>query len=241
MSTYPEELSVETNSLPVASGPVVISAPLVGGHWLAGNGPSNTSPHRRALIPVDGRAVISQRFAIDWVKLGDDAKTYHGDPLDNRNYYAYGVNALAVADGIVTEVKDGIPQNIPGENSRAVPITLETVGGNHVILNIGNGRYAFYAHLQPGSIRVKVGDKVHRGQVLGLVGNSGNSTEPHLHFHISNASSRLGSEGLPYSLTFFEVEGEGWTWKPSNAKAAPVKHTMEIPLENEVVQFSPAR
>lgn len=241
IGTYPEELSVETNSLPVATGPVIISAPLEGGHWLAGNGPSNTSPHRRALIPVDGRAVISQRYAIDWVRLGDDGKTYHGDPLDNKNYYAYGVNALAVADGIVTEVKDGIPQNIPGENSRAVPITLETVGGNHVILNIGNGRYAFYAHLQPGSIRVKAGDKVHRGQVLGLVGNSGNSTEPHLHFHISNASSPLGSEGLPYSLTSFEVEGEGWTWKPSDAKAAPVKHTMEIPLENEVVQFSPAR
>ncbi|MEO8727346.1 MAG: M23 family metallopeptidase, partial [Acidobacteriaceae bacterium] len=198
IGSYPEELTVETNPLPVSTGPVVISSPLTGDQWLAANGPSNTSGHRRALITIDGRAVISQRFAIDWVKLGPDGKTYHGDQLDNKNYYAYGSDALAVADGIVTEVKDGIPQNVPGINSRAVPITLETVGGNHVLLNIGNGAYAFYAHLQPGSIRVKLGDKVHRGQVLGLVGNTGNSTEPHLHFHISNASSPLGSEGLPY-------------------------------------------
>ncbi|MGH9685220.1 MAG: M23 family metallopeptidase [Candidatus Acidiferrales bacterium] len=237
---YPEELTLETNPLPVHTGPIVITPPLRGDHWVAANGPSNTSGHRRALIPIDGRAVISQRFAIDWVKLGDDGKTYHGDKLDNKNYYAFGVDALAVADGVVTEVKDGIPLNVPGENSRAVPITLETVGGNHVILNIGNGNFAFYAHLQPGSIRVKLGEKVHRGQVLGLVGNTGNSTEPHLHFHISNASSPLGSEGLPYLLRSFEVEGKGWTWKPSDEKGAPEKHTMEIPTENEVVRFPSA-
>ncbi|HEV2421872.1 MAG TPA: M23 family metallopeptidase [Candidatus Acidoferrales bacterium] len=237
LGDYPDELSVETNPLAVHTGPIVISPPLRGDHWLAANGPSNTSGHRRALIPINGHAVISQRFAIDWVKLGDDGQTYHGDKLDNKNYYAFGSDALAVADGIVTEVKDGIPLNVPGIDSRAVPITLETVGGNHVILNIGNGCYAFYAHLQPGSIRVKVGDHLHRGQVLGLVGNTGNSTEPHLHFHISNASSPLGSEGLPYLFSSFEVEGKGFGWKPSEAKDAPEKHTMELPTENEVVRF----
>lgn len=234
---YPEDLAVETAPVSVQRDPIVISPPLRGDHWLAANGPSNTSGHRRALIPIDGRAVISQRFAIDWVKLGDDGKTYHGDPKDNRNYYAFGSDALAVADGVVTEVKDGIPLNIPGPTSRAVPITLETVGGNHVIINIGNGCYAFYAHLQPGSIRVKVGDKVHRGEVLGLVGNTGNSTEPHLHFHITNASSPLGSEGLPYLLPTFEVVGKGWGWKPADAKGAPVEYKMELPLEDDLVNF----
>ena len=241
LGDYPEELSVETDPLAVRTGPVVITPPLRGDHWLAANGPSNTSGHRRALIPINGRAVISQRFAIDWVKLGDDGQTYHGDKLDNKNYYAFGSEALAVADGIVTEVKDGIPLNIPGATSRAVPITLETIGGNHVILDIGNGCYAFYAHLQPSSIRVKLGDKVHRGQVLGLVGNTGNSTEPHLHFHISNASSPLGSEGLPYLLPSFEVEGKGWGWKPSDATGAPEKRTMELPAEDEVVRFPSQR
>jgi murein DD-endopeptidase MepM/ murein hydrolase activator NlpD len=235
---YPEELDLDTLPVAVSTATATISSPLRGDHWLAGNGPSNSSGHRRALIPIDGRAAIAQRFAIDWVKLGNDGHTYHDDKLDNKNYYAYGVDALAVADGVVTEVKDGIPQNIPGENSRAVPITLETVGGNHVIVDIGNGNYAFYAHLQPGSLRVKLGDKVRRGQVVGLVGNSGNSTEPHLHFHISNGNSPLGSEGLPYLLPAFEVEGSGWTWKPSSTDSAPVKHTQEIPLENEVVRFT---
>ena len=226
IGTYPEALSVDSLQTPVSTSVPTITSPLRGDHWLAGNGPSNSSGHRRALIPIDARAVISQRFAIDWVRLGNDGATFHDNKLDNKNYYAYGVDALAVADGVVTEVKDGIPQNIPGEDSRAVPINLETVGGNHVIIDIGNGFFAFYAHLQPGSLLVKLGDKVHHGQVIGLVGNSGNSTEPHLHFHISNASSPLGSEGLPYLLPSFEVEGSGWTWKPSEAKTAPAQaHT----------------
>ena len=112
------------------------------------------------------------------------------------------------------KVKDGIPENVPGINSRAVPITLEMpLAGNHVILDIGGGRFAFYAHLQPGSLRVKLGDKVRRGQVLGLVGNSGNSTEPHLHFHIENVQIRpWAPEGFHlYSLASFqEVVGHGW-------------------------------
>jgi murein DD-endopeptidase len=238
IGTYPEEMTVETAPIPVGRGPIAISSPLRGNHWLAGNGPSNTSGHRKALIPIDGHAAISQRFAIDWVQLRDDGKTFHDDEKDNKNYLAYGNNALAVADGIVTEVKDGIPENVPGINSRAVPITLETVGGNHVILDIGGGHFAFYAHLQPGSLRVKLGDKVRRGQVLGLVGNSGNSTEPHLHFHIENGSSPLGAEGLPYSLASFEVVGNGWGWKPTDAKGPAEVHKNEIPLENEVVNFT---
>lgn len=237
IGTYPEELTIETAPIPVRRGAIAISSPLRGDHWLAGNGPSNTSGHRRALIPIDGHAAIGQRFAIDWVRLRDDGKTFNGDEKDNKNYLAYGTEALAVADGVVTEVKDGIPENVPGIDSRAVPITLETVGGNHVILDIGGGHYAFYAHLQPGSLRVKLGDKVRRGQVVGLVGNSGNSTEPHLHFHIANASSPLGAEGLPYSLASFEVVGHGWGWKPADAKGPAEMHKNEIPLENEVVNF----
>jgi peptidase M23-like protein len=238
IGTYPDEQTLETTAIPVGHGPIAISAPLRGDHWLAGNGPSNTSGHRRALIPIDGHAAIAQRFAIDWVRLRDDGKTFHDDEKDNKNYLAYGNDALAVADGVVTEVKDGIPENVPGINSRAVPITLETVGGNHVILDIGGGHFAFYAHLQPGSLRVKLGDKVRRSQVLGLVGNSGNSTEPHLHFHIENANSPLGAEGLPYSLASFEVVGHGWGWKPADTTAPAETHKNEIPLENEVVNFA---
>jgi hypothetical protein len=123
---YPEELSVECGGAVVAKAPVVISPPLRGGEWLAGNGPSNTSGHRRALIPIGGGAHIAQRFAIDFVQLRQDGRTFTGDAKDNKNYRCYGAEALAVADGVVAAVKDGIPENVPGANSRAVPITLET-------------------------------------------------------------------------------------------------------------------
>jgi murein DD-endopeptidase MepM/ murein hydrolase activator NlpD len=113
---------------------------------------------------------------------------------------------------------------------------LETVGGNHIIMDLGGGRFAFYAHLQPGSLRVKNGDKVRRGQVLGLVGNSGNSTEPHLHFHISDANSPLSSEGLPYVFPSFEVQGRGWGWKPG-ASPTTEKRKDEMPMELEVIRF----
>ena len=239
IGSFPEDMSLETSPVPVRQKPVVISPPLRGGEWLAANGPSNTSGHRRALIPVAGRAHIAQRFAIDWVRLREEGRTFTGDAKDNKNYRCYGAEALAVADAIVASTKDGIPENTPGLNSRAVPITLETVGGNYVILDLGDGRYAFYAHLQPGSLRVKVGDKVRRGQTIGLVGNSGNSTEPHLHFHVSDANAPLASDGLPYQLMEFEIQGKGMGWKLSSAPATAEKRRMEIPLENEVVRFLP--
>jgi len=227
-------LVVESARVAVKNGPVLIGPPLKGGEWLAANGPSNISGHRRALVPVEG-AHIAQRFAIDWVRIREDGKTWKGAKEDNASYLAYGAEAIAVADASVVAVKDGIPQNTPGENSRATPITLETVGGNHVVLDIGGGKFAFYAHLQPGSIRVKAGDRVKRGDVLGLVGNSGNSTEPHLHFHITDGTSPLGSEGLPYVLEWFEKEGEGFGWKPDN-KPAQMRR-MEMPMQNAVVRF----
>jgi hypothetical protein len=237
----PDEFVVECAHIPVRKEAVAISPPLRGSEWMAANGPSNSSGHRRSLIPVGGGVHIAQRFAIDWLQLREDGTSFAGDRLDNKNYRCYGQDALAIADAAVVAVKDGIPENVPGATSRAVPITLETVGGNHVILDLGSGRYAFYAHLQPGKIQVKLGDQVKRGQVIGFVGNSGNSTEPHLHFHVCDANSPLSSEGLPYGFTSFEVQGQGgiesghFAWKPSSA---PVQHTNELPLQNQVVRFS---
>ena len=117
-----------------------------------------------------------------------------------------------------------------------MPITLETVGGNHVIIDIGGGHYAFYAHLKPGSLRVKVGDRVKRGQVIALVGNTGNSTEPHLHFHISDYPSPLGSEGMPYGYDAFEVVGSCRNFTSCDRSAPVVRHG-EIPLANTLVRF----
>ena len=80
-------------------------------------------------------------------------------------------------------------------------MTLDTMGGNLVVLDLGSGLFAFYAHLQPGSIRVKAGDKVQKGQVIGRVGNSGNGNAPHLHFQVSDRPSLLLSDGVPLSST----------------------------------------
>ena len=217
---------------------VVIGPPLRGGAWLAANGPSNESGHRRALLPIAGTPAIAQRFAIDYVRVDTLGRTLSGDRARNENFYAENAEAIAVADGIVVATKDSIPENVPGPTSRAVPITLETVGGNHVILDIGGGRFAFYAHLRPGSLRVKLGDRVRRGQVLGLVGNSGNSTEPHLHFHISDGNSPLGSEGVPYVHESFELIGRctgpltGCSRLP-----APEQRRREMPAANMIIRF----
>ena len=234
--------SVRTQQLdgavvPVTAQAVAIGPPLRGGPWFTANGPADLSGHRRSLIPISGAPSIAQRFAIDFVKMGDDDKTFKGDQLKNESYYAEGNDALAVANGTVVEVKDSIPENVPGVNSRAVPITLETVGGNHVIIDIGGGYYAFYAHLKPGSLRVKLGDKVKRGQVVGLVGNTGNSTDPHLHFHISDANSPLGSEGVPYRLDSFEIVGHCGALSGNCQRSAPVARKGEQPLANTLVRF----
>jgi murein DD-endopeptidase MepM/ murein hydrolase activator NlpD len=212
----PTEWTVKQRLSVRSEAPIVIGPPLAGARWIAVNGPSNTSGHRGALIPVAGRAFIAQRFAIDWVQLAvSGGGTSLGDTKKNASYACYGAKALAVADGTVVEVKDGIAENVPGISSRAVPITLETIAGNHVVLDLGGGHYALYAHLQPRSLRVKAGERVKRGQVLGLVGNSGNSTEPHLHFHIADAPGGLAAEGLPYAFDF----------------------SKRLPLEKEAVDF----
>jgi murein DD-endopeptidase MepM/ murein hydrolase activator NlpD len=138
----------------------------------------------------------------------------------------------------VASIKDGIPENVPGPTSRAVPITLETIGGNYVILDIGGGQYAFYAHLQPGSLRVGVGDRVRRGEVIGLVGNSGNSTEPHLHFHIGDGNAPLASEGLPYLIDEFTVRGQSAGFGAEfSMYPAPQRRTRQIPMANELIRF----
>jgi len=216
-----------------------IASPLRGKNWQAANGPSNTSQHRRALIVLDGSPHIAQRYAIDWVQVGADSKTFRGDPKDNRSYHCFGVEAHAISSGTVVEIKDGIPENTPGAKP-VVPITLETVAGNHVNLDLGGGVYAMYAHLQPGSIRVKLGDRVTTGQVIGLVGNTGNSSEPHLHFQLMNRNSPLGSNGIPYTLASYKLLGKmGGSEETPKVEllSAPTMQQKEIPMEDEVVDF----
>ncbi|HEY4133295.1 MAG TPA: M23 family metallopeptidase [Gemmatimonadaceae bacterium] len=222
----------------------VAITPPVRGEWAAFNGPGNSSGHRRLVLGLEGRTAIGQRFAIDYLQVDSAGKSLRpgSDPLKNSSYYAYGTELLAVADGIVVETKDSIPENVPGANSRAVNIDMVTVGGNHVALDIGGGHYALYAHVQPGSLRVKVGDHVKRGQVLALLGNTGNSTEPHVHFQIADGPTFLSSEGVPYAFSSFEVVGRcGIAMGPPPSiqcgHSQPVVVKQGMPLQNEIVRF----
>ena len=126
--------------VPIPSGePLVIDPPLRGDRWVAANGLSNKSKHRRALYAVDGKARIAQRFAIDWVKLGPDGQLFHGDAKHNESWYCYGAEALAIADATVVSLKDGLKENIPTTSERAVPMTLETISGNYILLDLARG------------------------------------------------------------------------------------------------------
>ena len=238
------ERLLEAGRIQVRPEPALtLGPPLRGGGWLAAVGPSNSSGHRRTFITLDGRPRIAQRFAIDFARLGESGLPFEGDPKKNESWYGYGQEVLAVADGVVASVQDGIPENVPLSPEMAIPIDVSNAGGNYVILKLEDGRHAFFAHLKPGSLRVKLGDRVTRGQVLGLLGNSGNSDAPHLHFHVTDADSPLGSEGQPYAFESFEIEGRIESLDPILAgQPAKLDRTREsrrreVPVENVVVRF----
>ena len=205
----------------------LLGPPLEGSNWLAEDGPSNDEDnhHRRGVVILDGAAVNSRRYAIDWKKTLNGA-SFSGDAKDVHSYYAYGQSVLAVANGRVVAARDGLPDNIPGHGAAfhpAVPITLETVAGNTITLDLGGGEFAYYLHLLPGSVRVKTGDRVRRGQVLGRVGASGDAREPHLHFEVTTSPRLLAGEGVPYLIDRYRCQG---ALRPH-----------ELPLDHSVVTF----
>lgn len=219
-----EELLVDVDSAQAAA----LGPPLLGDEWLASN-ISNDSHHRRALLTFSGELRVPQRFAIDWVRVGADDRSFSGDPSENLNYHAYGAEVLAVAEGVVVRTNDGVDENIPGET----PGPDVEPGGNFVVLDIGGDQQVLYAHLIPGSLRVQTGEAVKRGDVIGLLGNSGNSTEPHLHFHVARvinlqSLSALDAIGLPFVHESFVIQ-----------RNRPVlgERQLELPLDRAVLQF----
>ncbi|MGC2275011.1 MAG: M23 family metallopeptidase [Candidatus Binatus sp.] len=219
--------------------PIVIHSPLRGKNWLAANGPSNTSPHRRAMLPVNGLPHIGQRYAIDWIQLGDDGKTFTGDEHDNKSYHAWDQEIHAAADGKIVEVKDGIPENVPNSGKLAVQMTYDTLAGNHIIEQLNEDHYAAYAHLRPGTIKVKVGDTVHAGDVLAHLGNTGNSSEPHLHFQVCDAPSFPASEGLPFAIDQYTYDDYKLDKAPKPLLTIKSSHPMtkQEPMEDELDSF----
>ncbi|MET4683329.1 M23 family metallopeptidase [Brevundimonas faecalis] len=179
-----------------------LGPPLKGADWAPTHNAGEDAHHRVGLLAMDGSARIARRYAIDWKRQRDGA-WFDGDETDVRAYHCYGQPVVAVADAIVVMANDGFPDNRPRTRdgfTLAVELTLQSVGGNVVTLDLGDGLFASYAHLQPGSVEVRVGDRVRRGQVLAAIGNSGDSRWPHLHFQVSDGPGLLGSEGVPYVI-----------------------------------------
>ncbi|MCR2810904.1 MULTISPECIES: M23 family metallopeptidase [unclassified Microbacterium] len=192
----------------------VIAPPVRGENWIALNGCCEPGfPHRSSLMSVNGKLNNSQRFAIDWKRTDDKGQFYSGDKTSNESYVDYGTDILAVADGTVVSILDGMPANAPGvlpahDPELAAKLTVENVDGNHVVLDLGDGVYAMYAHMISGSLTVKVGDTVVEGQVLGHLGNTGNANASHLHFQLMDGPSLLEADSLPYELKSFDYDGQ---------------------------------
>lgn len=185
--------------------PVELEPPLRGSGWLDANSCCDMTPHRMALNPIDGKLWAAERFAIDYVQLQADGQLFSGDRAKTDSYLYFGSEVHAVADGPVVAVLDGLPEQVPGVDPTG--LTLAQYGGNHVVQDLGNGNFAFYAHLKTGSVKVKPGDRLGTAQVLGNVGNTGNSTAPHLHFHVMSAPDPLRADGLPFVFRSFKLTG----------------------------------
>lgn len=224
-NTAPEKLSHRVLiGDSVAEGPTIgirhtelklLAPPVKGTNWVADNGPSLDSHHRTGLFVAGGRAHLSRRFAIDWKQIEQGAM-YSGDARDVRSYFSYGEKVYAVADASVVSAQDGLPDNVPrtaaGFNT-AVPLTMENVTGNAIVLDLGDGQFAYYAHLKPGSVGVKSGDRVRRGDLLAEIGNSGDARWPHLHFQVATSPDILASEGVPFLIDSYRSKDEEGAWQ----------------------------
>ena len=185
--------------------PIVIAPPLAGDGWFVASGCCSPNVHRDTRLAINGdRIGTPETFAIDWTRVKND-RIYDGDGSQNEQYYAFGADVLAVADATVVIVQDGEPEQAP--NIRLVAEKSSELAGNLVILELQPGVFAAYAHLQPGSITVKVGDKVKVGQHLAQLGNSGNSSGPHLHFGLLDQANMFTGRSLPYVLQQFTLVG----------------------------------
>ena len=198
-----------TNPVPVGCKQLaVLHPPLVGHGWGAFSGCCTVAAyHRDAVLPVNGLLQAGQQFAIDYNQLGRDNTCCHGPPQVPASWWGYGTPVLAAASGVVVSVSDGMPDQQPVGSVNNV--TLATAAGNSVIEDVGGGRYVGYGHLKPGSIPawLRKGTRLRTGDLIGRVGNSGNSSSPHLHFQVMDGPSFLDAIGLPFVFDSQLLEG----------------------------------
>jgi hypothetical protein len=184
--------------------PVVIGSPLKGSAWVVMETTLPTTHHFVMPVTINNMTTVDQRYAQDWFLIDPvTGNAAAGNATLARNFFAYGKELLAVADGTVVDVRDGVPDNeliyhLP-------PFSFATGTGNNVVIDIGDGKYACYCHIIPGSIKVRKGDRVKEGQVIALLGNTGQSDVPHLHFEVvTGKPSIIGGEGYPFVFRAYD-------------------------------------
>jgi Peptidase family M23 len=239
---------VEIAALKVSDEVPIVVAPPLRGEWIAGDSASNLpdAAHRRAVLVENGHAWIAQRFAIDWVQYQTvDGKrtTWKGPEDKNESYFCYDQPIYSVAAGKVVSMSDGMAENVPHSQKYVVEIDFNNAAGNHVVVEIAPHRYVLYAHMRPGTVAVKTGDQVAAGQIIGRVGNTGSSAEPHLHMHIDDRPSFLAGNGVPYAFTRGETSGpvEANVSSPTAVYFGPIgpqrPFESDYPAENALVTF----
>jgi peptidase M23-like protein len=145
-----------------------------------------------------------QRFAYDFMILapGRAGQSYRGPGENNTDYFCFGLPVYAPAEGSVVRAENDVPDNTPGEMNAKAPL------GNCVILDHGAGEFSFFAHFRCGTVVVLSGESVDCGQLLALCGNSGNSSEPHLHYHLQNTPVPFRGDGLPAFFVEYVADGK---------------------------------
>jgi hypothetical protein len=222
---------------------VIVSPPLRGDNWLVGNGCCDAfTAHRGAVLPVNGALHAAERFAIDFVQATRHGLLFSGPADSFSSYPRFGDPVPSATSGRVVRKVDNFPETPLG--GFPPDITAGDAGGNYLVIAIGGGRYAFYAHMQPGSIAVRVGHRVRVGQMLGRLGNSGNSDGRHLHFHIMDGPSPLASNGLPFRLNRFIVNGKRTNLDTFSTGQRAItipsfngRHRNELPLNLQFIDF----
>jgi hypothetical protein len=221
--------------------PVRLGRPLRQGPWAAVYDPLWQRGHRRVYYTVNGVARIPGRFAIDFIKMDTQGRYAKGDENVIENWYGYGNDVLAVSDGVVASTQDGFPES--STLSEHPQYSAEKASGNYISLKIGDNKFVFYEHLKPGSIKVKAGEKVKRGDVIASLGFTGQTTGPHLHLHVADKDSLLGAEGLPFVFDNFTPLGRysdfdnfgKRPWLPGDSSSVIDN---EMPPSNSVINFS---
>ena len=247
--------------------PLVLGPPVAPGRWLASEGCcTNITHHRNGRVAIDGVLSVPQRFALDFFRLDDQHRAWIGDRTNLHSYLSYEQPAIAATDGTVVAASDGRRDQPPPDEPPTPPIA-DTVG-NHVIIKVNESevddahnalgdqpdhviRYLLYGHLKPDSIAVDVGQRVHRGDLIGLIGNSGFSSTPHLHFQVLTTPTFFPTDSTPYVLDRFDLVGfetkRIWDANlglqpngtiPFAPALEPFERQLVMPLDRDIVTFS---